>query len=114
MTYAMTLDNSWELMNEDEMYEINGGFLGWKWETFRDNIIGWMESSAMVRQAMIAAGITTTYLLAAASFGFTAAVATFGTPVITAATIATGPVGLLIGGLGVVAAVYALGTIKIY
>ncbi|NLK12912.1 MAG: hypothetical protein GX312_04875 [Candidatus Phytoplasma sp.] len=25
MTYAMTLDNSWELMSEDEMYEVNGG-----------------------------------------------------------------------------------------
>ena len=27
MTYAMTLDNSWEIMNEDEMYDVNGG--GW-------------------------------------------------------------------------------------
>jgi hypothetical protein len=27
MTYAMTLDNSWELMTEDEMYDVNGGFL---------------------------------------------------------------------------------------
>jgi hypothetical protein len=26
MTYAMTLDNSWELMTEDEMYDVNGGF----------------------------------------------------------------------------------------
>lgn len=25
MTYAMILDNSWELMSEDEMYDINGG-----------------------------------------------------------------------------------------
>ncbi len=25
MTYAMTLDNSWELMSEDEMYDVNGG-----------------------------------------------------------------------------------------
>ncbi len=25
MTYAMTLDNSWELMSEEEMYEVNGG-----------------------------------------------------------------------------------------
>jgi hypothetical protein len=25
MTYAMTLDNSWELMTEDEMYDVNGG-----------------------------------------------------------------------------------------
>ncbi len=30
MTYAMTLDNSWELMSEEEMYDVNGGavFLG--------------------------------------------------------------------------------------
>lgn len=27
MTYAMTLDNSWELMNEEEMYDVNGGGL---------------------------------------------------------------------------------------
>lgn len=25
MTYAMTLDNSWEIMNEEEMYDVNGG-----------------------------------------------------------------------------------------
>ncbi|GEM_PF-6376939 len=25
MTYAMTLDNSWELMSEEEMYDVNGG-----------------------------------------------------------------------------------------
>ncbi|MFH5880853.1 hypothetical protein [Liberiplasma polymorphum] len=26
MTYAMTLDNSWELMTEEEMYDVNGGW----------------------------------------------------------------------------------------
>jgi len=26
MTYAMTLDNSWELMSEEEMYNVNGGY----------------------------------------------------------------------------------------
>lgn len=25
MTYAMTLDNSWKLMSEEEMYDVNGG-----------------------------------------------------------------------------------------
>jgi len=25
MTYAMTLDNSWELMSEEEMYDVNVG-----------------------------------------------------------------------------------------
>ena len=25
MTYAMTLDNSWEMMSEEEMYDVNGG-----------------------------------------------------------------------------------------
>lgn len=29
MTYAMTLDNSWELMTEDEMYDVNGGVSFW-------------------------------------------------------------------------------------
>ncbi len=24
MSYAMTLDNSWEVMNEEEMYGVNG------------------------------------------------------------------------------------------
>lgn len=29
MTYAMTLDNSWEIMDENEMYDVNGGkYLG--------------------------------------------------------------------------------------
>ncbi|MBV1708987.1 MAG: hypothetical protein KMY54_03930 [Erysipelothrix sp.] len=26
MTYAMTLDHSWEIMSEEEMYDVNGGF----------------------------------------------------------------------------------------
>ena len=39
MTYAMTLDNSWELMTEDEMYDVNGGFLGWFKEA-RESVIG--------------------------------------------------------------------------
>lgn len=38
MTYAMTLDNSWELMSEDEMYDVNGGFLGWSGTKFRNNV----------------------------------------------------------------------------
>ena len=25
MTYAMTLDNSWKMMSEEEMYDVNGG-----------------------------------------------------------------------------------------
>jgi len=25
MTYGLTLDNSWELMSEEEMYDVNGG-----------------------------------------------------------------------------------------
>jgi hypothetical protein len=25
MTYGMTLDNSWEIMSEEEMYDVNGG-----------------------------------------------------------------------------------------
>ena len=25
MTYAMTLDHSWEIMSEDEMHDVNGG-----------------------------------------------------------------------------------------
>jgi len=29
MTYAMTLDNSWEMMSEDEMYDVNGGLSIW-------------------------------------------------------------------------------------
>jgi len=38
MTYAMTLDNSWELMTEDEMYDVNGGFLGWSGDKFIHNL----------------------------------------------------------------------------
>jgi len=36
MTYAMTLDNSWEVMNEEEMYDVNGGNAA----MFVKNIVG--------------------------------------------------------------------------
>jgi hypothetical protein len=29
MTYAMTLDNSWNIMSEEEMYDVNGGVSFW-------------------------------------------------------------------------------------
>ena len=45
MTYAMTLDNSWELMTEDEMYDVNGG----------GSIYTWMVS-APIDIALIASG----------------------------------------------------------
>ena len=28
MTYSMTFDNSGEIMTEDEMHDVNGGFFG--------------------------------------------------------------------------------------
>lgn len=34
----MTLDNSWEIMTEDEMYDVNGGFLGWSGNKFVHNV----------------------------------------------------------------------------
>jgi len=34
MTYAMTLDNSWEIMSEDEMYDVNGGLSLGTWSGF--------------------------------------------------------------------------------
>lgn len=30
--YSMALDNSWLVMNEEEMYDVNGG--AWSWSTF--------------------------------------------------------------------------------
>jgi len=52
MSYAMTLDNSWDVMSEDEMYDVNGGW-GWSWKwsasTFADNVISLAVSTGIVK-----------------------------------------------------------------
>jgi len=65
MTYAMTLDNSWELMTEDEMYDVNGG-----WTTYQGssawieitnmiaNIVGWAGLSVSLVKTLLAGAIT--------------------------------------------------------
>jgi len=50
MTYGLTLDNSWELMSEEEMYDVNGG----------DGISFWTKA------AIIAAAVASAALLTVA------------------------------------------------
>lgn len=59
MTYAMTFDNSWEVMTEDEMYEVNGGISFWT----RLAVIGAFAASAAVLTLAI---VTFNILLGAA------------------------------------------------
>jgi len=41
MTYGLTLDNSWELMSEEEMYDVNGGgIFDWSSDKFLKNLDG--------------------------------------------------------------------------
>lgn len=89
MTYAMTLDNSWEIMDEEEMYDVNGGFWGNGISTFWTGIaidaaitvagIGFAASGFLKALAMKKAGrvyIRTSMksFLIAAGFKLTASV----------------------------------------
>ena len=96
----MTLDNSWELMTEDEMYDVNGGsasdfFLGVLASLVATSLweIGkWAISKGMVKTALLAAGSAAKAVWA----GISAAVAwIWNTPV--ALTITAGVVGITIG-----------------
>jgi len=51
MTYAMTLDNSWELMTEDEMYDVNGGFLG--------GVLNWLDTQVWYQLAAFISTVAT-------------------------------------------------------
>lgn len=55
MTYAMTLDNSWELMSEDEMYDVNGGI------TFGSNYIYFTYNDLAATVGAVAMGYGTFY-----------------------------------------------------
>ena len=50
MTYAMTLDNSWELMTEEEMYDVNGGITS----TYTTILSGAAAVAWMIGQAALA------------------------------------------------------------
>jgi hypothetical protein len=54
MTYAMTLDNSWELMTEDEMYDVNGG-VTWGANTVFGVPVGWVITISKAECADLAA-----------------------------------------------------------
>ncbi len=85
MTYAMTLDNSWEIMCEEEMYDINGGTS----TTFINNISGLYYGYVEFRNAIIFTGVATIGgMIAWAQFGFWYTLAHFGA------------VGAIIGSLG--------------
>lgn len=77
MTYLMTLDNSWELMTEDELYDVNGG----------GNLPWWAAALGALAIAAIATAIIVTCgaILVA---GFSA-------------VMALGPVSALVGAVGV-------------
>lgn len=100
MTYAMTFDNSWELMSEDEMYDVNGGsksdfFLGVLASLVANAlwVAGkWAINSGMVKTALLAVGSAAKVVWA----GISAAVAwVWNTPV--ALAIVAGVVGITIG-----------------
>ena len=54
MTYGLTLDNSWELMSEEEMYDVNGG-----------RSLRWYEKTAIIA----AIGISAAALVVALTYG---------------------------------------------
>ena len=83
MTYTMTFDNSWELMSEDEMYDVNGGlYLDQSTvDSLLMGIIGTVVASPY--------GISGVALLVKGSAGY-----------IVSALGSLGPVGLVIGVLG--------------
>jgi len=65
MTYAMTLDNSWELMTEEEMYDVNGGWTTYTgasaWVEITNmiaNIVGWGGLSVALVKTMLAGAVT--------------------------------------------------------
>lgn len=68
MTYAMTLDNSWELMSEEEMYDVNGG------ASIDLYYISYNDLGALLGAAMMS-GITVAYAYTAVNlFATTVAV----------------------------------------
>ena len=70
MTYAMTLDNSWELMTEEEMYDVNGGknhydtmtataaviLLGAGLMTWLSNAVGYAAAAALLAAPTVGLG----------------------------------------------------------
>ena len=47
MTYAMTLDNSWEMMSEDEMYDVNGGSASsWDFHFTNESVVALFGAAA--------------------------------------------------------------------
>ncbi|NLK12910.1 MAG: hypothetical protein GX312_04865 [Candidatus Phytoplasma sp.] len=68
MSYTMILDNSWELMTEDEMYDVNGGLFGWSSDKFIKNLNGLFSG---VRENMPAGiGVILSSLISAAKIGY--------------------------------------------
>jgi hypothetical protein len=75
MTYAMTLDNSWELMSEEEMYDVNGGiYLGTYTNIFGciENFAGWLGFSAITFYNLYTAGFTYASIFGLMGFSFAA------------------------------------------
>ena len=105
MTYAITLDNSWEMMSEDEMYDVNGGLWGWSSSKFVKNLDGLF--SGVKENMPMGIGTILSSMAKAAAIGYKAvlpyfpklalAVATVPLPGfrVIAATLAAGGVGLV-------------------
>lgn len=68
MTYAMTLDNSWAIMNEEEMYDVNGGWDMYISHSKIKGILGDVITNyGPINAAMIAGGSTTLFAMVWAS-----------------------------------------------
>ncbi|MDY0277786.1 MAG: hypothetical protein RBQ97_06850 [Acholeplasma sp.] len=78
MTYAMTLDNSWELMSEEEMYDVNGG----------KNHYDTMTATAAVN--LLGAGLL---VWLADAVGYSSAAALLAAPTLGLGSIITGIIG---------------------
>lgn len=67
--YSLALDNSWIIMNEEEMYDVNGGFLGWSGTKFKANMAKIAEfifkGIAAIFGSVFATGVAVTLRLVA-------------------------------------------------
>ncbi|MBV1708985.1 MAG: hypothetical protein KMY54_03920 [Erysipelothrix sp.] len=60
MTYAMTLDHSWEIMSEDEMHDVNGGWTAYRGAAAFAQIS--VISGSLYGSAMASNKLTTSFL----------------------------------------------------
>ena len=108
MTYAMTLDHSWEIMSEEEMYDVNGGDS----LNFARNVYGMLEMLAISQANRTAWGIPGIATLATWSYWYAAM--TFPIALGKIAAFTGNPIVIGIAALGGVAAVTYLWNVRVF